>query len=285
MPLRLTAITLSHSSVGHRVDVADLAHAGAVDEHVDPALRRDDLGDRALDVGGDAHVAVNAASPARSKPVARAPSRAKRSAISRPIPLAAPVTSTTRFSSIRPPPKYVNPMSAWTIDGPRHGGITVSDLDRSLDFYCGLLGLELLWRRLYEEREITRIVGVPEATGFEIAMLRVPGSDVDVELIEYHGCERPSGSSPPCDYGTGHFCVFVTRHRRALRGAARARRRVPLRRAGRDERRRERAAARASTRSIPTATSSSSTSGRPDDDGGADVAERPADGRCSSSTG
>ena len=101
-------------------------------------------------------------------------------------------------------------MSGWTIAGARHAGITVSDLDRSLEFYCGLLGLELRWRRLYEEREITRIVGVPEATGLEIAMLRVPGSDFDVELIQYHGCESPSGSSPPSHHGTGHFCVFVT---------------------------------------------------------------------------
>ena len=42
-------------------------------------------------------------------------------------------------------------MPAWEIVGPRHAGITVSDLDRSLAFYEGLLGLELLWRRLYEE--------------------------------------------------------------------------------------------------------------------------------------
>jgi catechol 2,3-dioxygenase-like lactoylglutathione lyase family enzyme len=42
----------------------------------------------------------------------------------------------------------------WRIEGARHAGITVSDLDRSLEFYCGKLGLELLWRRLYEEREI-----------------------------------------------------------------------------------------------------------------------------------
>ncbi len=101
-------------------------------------------------------------------------------------------------------------MSVWTIAGPRHAGITVSDLDRSLDFYCGLLGLELLWRRLYEEPEIIRIVGVLEATGLEIAMLRVPGSELEVELIEYQGCESPSGSSPPSHHGTGHFCVFVT---------------------------------------------------------------------------
>jgi len=101
-------------------------------------------------------------------------------------------------------------VSAWTISGPRHAGITVSNLDRSLAFYRDLVRLELLWRRLYEEPEITRIVGVPEASGLEIAMLRVPGSEVEVELIEYRGCERHSGSSRPCDYGTGHFCVFVT---------------------------------------------------------------------------
>jgi catechol 2,3-dioxygenase-like lactoylglutathione lyase family enzyme len=101
-------------------------------------------------------------------------------------------------------------MSGWTIDGARHAGITVSDLDRSLEFYSGLLGLELRWRRLYEEPEITRIVGVPDATGLDIAVLSVPGSDVEVELIEYRGCERHSGSARPCDYGTGHFCVFVT---------------------------------------------------------------------------
>ena len=81
---------------------------------------------------------------------------------------------------------------------------------------------------------------MPEATGLEIAMLRVPGSEVDVELIEYQGCERHSGSSRPCDYGTGHFCVFVTGidalyEELAARGVA-----LPLRRPGGDERRRQR---------------------------------------------
>lgn len=99
--------------------------------------------------------------------------------------------------------------SGWAVVGARHAGITVSDLDRSLVFYCGTLGMELLWRRLYEEREIAEIVGVPEATGFDIAMLRVPGSDLEVELLEYKGCERSNGSARPCDPGTGHFAVFV----------------------------------------------------------------------------
>ena len=97
----------------------------------------------------------------------------------------------------------------WKILGARHAGITVSDLDRSLEFYCGKLGLELLSRRLYEEREIAEIVGIPEATAFDIAMLGIPGSDVEVELLEYKGGERHSGSARPCDYGTGHFALFV----------------------------------------------------------------------------
>jgi catechol 2,3-dioxygenase-like lactoylglutathione lyase family enzyme len=97
----------------------------------------------------------------------------------------------------------------WTILAPRHAGITVSDLDRSLEFYCGKLGFELAWRRLYEEPEIARIVGVPEATGFDIAMLELPGGDLQVELLEYKGCERRSGSARPCDWGSGHFALFV----------------------------------------------------------------------------
>ena len=97
----------------------------------------------------------------------------------------------------------------WEIMGARHGGITVSDLDRSLEFYVGLVGLELVWRREYVNDEIREIVGIPDATSVDIAMLDIPGGGAQVELLEYKGCERKSGSGPPCDYGTGHFCVFV----------------------------------------------------------------------------
>ncbi len=42
---------------GHRVDVADLADAGAVHEDVDPALVRDQAADGALDTRRRAHIA------------------------------------------------------------------------------------------------------------------------------------------------------------------------------------------------------------------------------------
>lgn len=98
---------------------------------------------------------------------------------------------------------------AWAVVGARHAGITVSQLDRSLDFYCGLLGLELVWRRVYEEPDIREIVGVPDATSFDIAMLRVPGSDFQVELLEYRGCDRRPAATEPCNPGSGHLCLFV----------------------------------------------------------------------------
>jgi len=98
----------------------------------------------------------------------------------------------------------------WEIRGARHGGITVSDLALSLEFYVGLVGLELVWRREYVKDEIRRIVGIPDATSVDIAMLDIPGGGAQIELLEYKGCERKSGATPPSDYGTGHFCVFVT---------------------------------------------------------------------------
>jgi lactoylglutathione lyase len=97
----------------------------------------------------------------------------------------------------------------WEITGARHGGITVSDLDRSLEFYCGLLGLELLWRRVFDDGIVGEITGVREATSFDIAMLAIPGSETQVELLQYHGVEQVSGAVPPSRHGSGHFCVFV----------------------------------------------------------------------------
>ena len=124
--------------------------------------------------------------------------------------------------------------AAWQITGARHAGITVSDLDRSLEFYCGLLGLELLWRRLCEERG-PEIVGVPEATALDIAMLRIPGSDVEVELLEYRGLEqiRAHASVAPRH---GSLLRLRRRHRPALRRSVREGRPLPLGRRGRTDR-------------------------------------------------
>ena len=167
----------------------------------------------------------------------------------------------------------------WEIMGARHGGITVSDLDRSLEFYVGLVGLELVWRREYVKDEIREIVGIPDATSVDIAMLDIPGGGAQVELLEYKGCERKSGSDAAVRLRHRPLLRVRPQHRGVSRRARRAGRAVPLRTARSRCWRGRTPAARASTGSTRTATSSSSTSGRPMSlpDVASAVAARPAD--------
>lgn len=95
-----------------------------------------------------------------------------------------------------------------TVTGLFHVGVTVSNLDRSLQFYQDLMGFELVAERRYTEAYIMEITSAP-AHAIRIAFLAIPGSDVRLELLEYQGLERLSGSVRPYDYGSGHFCVYV----------------------------------------------------------------------------
>lgn len=90
-----------------------------------------------------------------------------------------------------------------------HAGVTVQSMEKSLDFYCELLGLELYSLRDATEEYIMKIVNVP-AEKIRVAFLKVPGSDAMVELLEYVGVERHPSSVRPCDYGSGHFCLYVS---------------------------------------------------------------------------
>lgn len=94
------------------------------------------------------------------------------------------------------------------VTGFYHAGVTVQSMEKSLDFYCGLLGLELHSLRDATEEYILKIVNVP-AEKIRVAFLKVPGSYSMVELLEYVGVERHPSSVRPCDYGSGHFCLYV----------------------------------------------------------------------------
>lgn len=95
------------------------------------------------------------------------------------------------------------------VTGFYHAGVTVQSMEKSLDFYCELLGLELYSLRDATEEYIMKIVNVP-AEKIRVAFLKVPGSDAMVELLEYVGVERHPSSVRPCDYGSGHFCLYVS---------------------------------------------------------------------------
>ncbi|MFL5953312.1 MAG: VOC family protein [Gaiellaceae bacterium] len=100
-----------------------------------------------------------------------------------------------------------------SVVGSHHTAFQVADLQRSLAFYRDLFGFELLWERVNREEYVRRIVGYPEAELHQ-ALLRFPGSEHCLELIDYRGVERqPVDTSPP-NPGTAHICLLV----RNLRG-------------------------------------------------------------------
>ena len=68
--------------------------------------------------------------------------------------------------------------------GAHHTSYTVASLERSLEFYVGLLGCELLWQRRIDNQYFRDIVAFPDCV-VEAAHLRIPGSDHVIELFEY----------------------------------------------------------------------------------------------------
>jgi catechol 2,3-dioxygenase-like lactoylglutathione lyase family enzyme len=95
-----------------------------------------------------------------------------------------------------------------TIVGAHHTAYQIADLERSLAFYRDLLGFELVWERVNSEEYVRKIVGQPEAVLHQ-AMLRFPGSDHLLELIDYRGVERTPVDTNPVNPGTAHICLLV----------------------------------------------------------------------------
>jgi catechol 2,3-dioxygenase-like lactoylglutathione lyase family enzyme len=89
-----------------------------------------------------------------------------------------------------------------------HGGISVSDMDRSLTFYRDGLQLEVVVDRIANEPYVFTILAI-HATELRIVYLKIPRTDAFIELIEFRGIERHPASARPCDPGAGHLCLYV----------------------------------------------------------------------------
>jgi diaminopimelate decarboxylase len=97
--------------------------------------------------------------------------------------------------------------AGWRARGLDHVSVTSGDLDRSLAFYCGLLGLELRARGEAEGSSEFEITGIPDAS-VRWADLQLPHGQV-LELIEY--VEPPGTPSRPRtnDPGATHISLRV----------------------------------------------------------------------------
>ncbi len=89
-----------------------------------------------------------------------------------------------------------------------HAGVTVRDMDASLRFYRDGLGLEVISDG-HTGGESARRIWNMDPGRVRVVFLRVPGSDAVVELFEFGEVERHGASARPCDYGAGHFCLYV----------------------------------------------------------------------------
>lgn len=95
-----------------------------------------------------------------------------------------------------------------SITGADHTSYTISNLERSLAFYVGILGCEILWQREITDEYFSEIVGLSGCV-VKAAHLRVPGSEHRIELFEY---VRPKGSRADVrtnNVGSSHISFIV----------------------------------------------------------------------------
>ncbi len=93
------------------------------------------------------------------------------------------------------------------IGGIDHVGLTVADLDRAIEFWCGRLGLRLLHRATETDPDIASLIG-QDSVELEIADIDA-GDGRIIELIKY---TRPAGQpiqARSCDPGSTHVALRV----------------------------------------------------------------------------
>lgn len=89
-----------------------------------------------------------------------------------------------------------------------HMGLTVGSLKRSLGFYGDILGFEVLFQWNPRAAYLGELVGYPDVD-MHAAILRLPGTDVTLELLEYRGVDRVAIDTANANPGTSHIAFFV----------------------------------------------------------------------------
>lgn len=89
-----------------------------------------------------------------------------------------------------------------------HTGFTVRSLERSLAFYRDLLGFEVVFQWNPRAPYLGKLVGYPDVD-LHSAILRIPGSDTFLELLEYRGVESKEVDMANGNIGNGHIAFHV----------------------------------------------------------------------------
>jgi catechol 2,3-dioxygenase-like lactoylglutathione lyase family enzyme len=89
-----------------------------------------------------------------------------------------------------------------------HTGLTVTDLDASLAFYCDALGFEIVFTQEKRGGYLAEIVGYPDAH-VRMAQLALPGSAHRLELFQYLRPEPVVRRAEPRETALTHVCLIV----------------------------------------------------------------------------
>lgn len=93
--------------------------------------------------------------------------------------------------------------------GAHHTSFSVIDMRETLAFYCDLLGFEIVNERpAVTEAYFREIVGFPDAVVYAV-LLRIPGTDHLLELLEYKHPRGIPQDLRPNNPGSGHIAYVV----------------------------------------------------------------------------
>jgi catechol 2,3-dioxygenase-like lactoylglutathione lyase family enzyme len=100
-------------------------------------------------------------------------------------------------------------VTAGVVTGCDHIGISVADVERSTRFYETHLGFRRLARSSRNEAYVQKVVGYHPDVTLEIQMLEIPGTNVQLEILEYRDVDKTPAVTKNANPGTAHFCLFV----------------------------------------------------------------------------
>jgi catechol 2,3-dioxygenase-like lactoylglutathione lyase family enzyme len=90
-----------------------------------------------------------------------------------------------------------------------HTGFTVSDIERSIEFYRDVLGLQLYRRQQGTAEYLSTITGFA-GVRLEIALLRTPDGHGMLELLQYLSHPAPPTDRETNRPGNAHVCFKVS---------------------------------------------------------------------------
>lgn len=95
------------------------------------------------------------------------------------------------------------------IKGIHHVAISVPDLDKARQFYCGVLGFEIAEEFNFgPDEESDRVTGVKGAQA-DVMMLRAGNTHVEIFEYRNEGVNPQAEMRPVCDHGYTHFALEV----------------------------------------------------------------------------